>query len=151
MFNIRVYGILIDAGLVLVTDEFRLGMLMTKFPGGGLEFGEGTLDCLKREWVEELGMEIEQAVHYYTTDFYQPSYHLPEKNQLISIYYLVKPKMPFQVTTTEQKFDFAELVDGVQSFRWMKLEDVQEDAFTFPIDKIVGKKIREDFLAGYLT
>ena len=48
-FNIRVYGFLLDDGRVLVTDEFRLGIYMTKFPGGGLHFGEGTVDCLKRE------------------------------------------------------------------------------------------------------
>ena len=47
-FNIRVYGFLIDEGCILVTDEFRLGIFMTKFPGGGLIYGEGMIDCLKR-------------------------------------------------------------------------------------------------------
>ncbi|MFN5439619.1 MAG: NUDIX hydrolase, partial [Bacteroidota bacterium] len=42
MFNIRVYGILIsDDNQVLVSDEFIRGNYYTKFPGGGLEFGEG--------------------------------------------------------------------------------------------------------------
>ena len=45
MFNIRVYGILInDAKQVLVSDEYIRGTYITKFPGGGLEFGEGTRD-----------------------------------------------------------------------------------------------------------
>ena len=43
-FNIRVYGLWIREGRILVTDEFRLGTFMTKFPGGALEFGEGTID-----------------------------------------------------------------------------------------------------------
>ena len=54
-FNIRVYGILInDNKQVLVADEYIRGGMYTKFPGGGLEFGEGTRDCLKRELKEEV-------------------------------------------------------------------------------------------------
>jgi len=32
-FNIRVYGLLLDDNRILVTDEYRLGIFMTKFPG----------------------------------------------------------------------------------------------------------------------
>ena len=47
-FNIRVYGILInDRNELLVSDELIKGLQFTKFPGGGLEWGEGTMDCLK--------------------------------------------------------------------------------------------------------
>jgi 8-oxo-dGTP pyrophosphatase MutT (NUDIX family) len=49
MFNIRVYGLVIRQGKVLLTDEIRFGIPMTKFPGGGLKPGEGTVDCLRRE------------------------------------------------------------------------------------------------------
>ena len=41
MFTIRVYGILLHKGCVLVCDELIKGRHITKFPGGGLEFGEG--------------------------------------------------------------------------------------------------------------
>ena len=34
-------------------------MYVTKFPGGGMEFGEGTIDCIKRECMEEFGEEVE--------------------------------------------------------------------------------------------
>jgi len=59
---------LIDEAKVLVSDEFRLGIFMTKFPGGELNFGEGTKDCLRREFMEELNTEIDIISHYYTTD-----------------------------------------------------------------------------------
>jgi ADP-ribose pyrophosphatase YjhB (NUDIX family) len=73
-FNIRVYGILInEQKQLLVSDEFIRGGYYTKFPGGGLEFGEGTRDCLKREFIEELNLKIEVLDHLYTTDFYQES------------------------------------------------------------------------------
>jgi hypothetical protein len=48
-FNIRGYGLFIHKGRILVTDEFRMDQFLTIFPGRGLHFGEGTIDCLKRE------------------------------------------------------------------------------------------------------
>src|SRR5215467_6889411 len=97
MFNIRVYGILINnEKQVLVVDEFIRGGYYTKFPGGGLELGEGTRDCLVREFKEEMDLEVEVGEHLYTTDFYQVSAFNPA-HQIISIYYLVKALEPIKV------------------------------------------------------
>ena len=74
MFNIRVYGILFGEGKkVLVSDEFIRGNYYTKFPGGGLDFGEGTRDCLKREFKEEMDLDVLVTDHLYTTDLIQMS------------------------------------------------------------------------------
>ncbi len=136
-FNIRVYGLVINEfDQIMVTDEFRLGMRMTKFPGGGLQFGEGTIDCLKREFREEMDQEIEVLDHFYTTDFFQSTRLLKEPQQLISIYYRVKPEKPENIQTTKLKFDFDDL-DGAQTFRWLDLKTITPDEFTFPIDKKV--------------
>jgi 8-oxo-dGTP diphosphatase len=140
-FNIRVYGILIDDKKVLVTDEFRLGVFMTKFPGGGLIYGEGMIDCLKREFREELHTEIEIISHYYTTDFFIESALIPVKSQLISIYYLVQAQKPFPFKTTTKKYDFPEITDGAQSFRWISVSDLTDD-FTFPVDKVVAARLK---------
>ena len=140
-FNIRVYGFLLDEGSVLVTDEFRLGIYMTKFPGGGLQFGEGTIDCLKREFMEELNTPIEIISHFYTTDFYQPTTFLPSDMQLFNIYYRVKAEKPYRFQTTLIKNDIPPF-DGAQSFRWVRLDELNEEIFTFPIDRfIVGKLV----------
>jgi 8-oxo-dGTP diphosphatase len=144
-FNIRVYGFLIDEGRILVTDEFRLGIFMTKFPGGGLNQGEGMIDCLKREFREELNIEIEIISHYYTTDFFVASELLPVNSQLISIYYLVRARKPYPFKTTEKKFDFPEAVDGAQSFRWIPVVELTEEEFTFQVDKFIIHKLRKDF------
>lgn len=145
-FNIRVYGFLIDDGKVLVTDEFRLGIFMTKFPGGGLQFGEGTIDCLKREFMEELGSEIEVLSHYYTTDFFQPTTLLPSDMQLFNVYYLVTTDKPFRFPVTTVKNDILP-IDGAQCFRWVKISELNEDEFTFPIDKFIVSKLRQEYLS----
>jgi mutator protein MutT len=136
-FTIRIYGIIInDKDEILLTDEFRLGMRMTKFPGGGLEPGEGTIDCLRREFREEMEQEIKNIRHFYTTDFFQPTRLLPEPHQLISIYYFADLLNPEKLITTTKKFDFDD-VDGAQTFRWEKIADLKSEDFTFPIDKVV--------------
>ena len=144
-FNIRVYGLLIDEGHILVTDEFRLGIFMTKFPGGGLKFGEGLIDCLKREFREELSSDIEKISHYYTTDFFQPTSLLETTMQLISIYYRVSIDKPYHFRTTSRKFDFPEITDGAQCFRWLKIDELSEDDVTFPIDKKIVTMIQSLF------
>lgn len=142
-FTIRVYALILnDQNEVLVTDEFQLGMKMTKFPGGGMNFGEGTIDCLKREMLEECNQEIEDIQHFYTTDFYQKALFW-EGYQLMSIYYLAKIKEPARICISEIPFDFPEMKDGCQSFRWVSLEKINPDDFTFPIDKHVAHLLKE--------
>jgi len=102
-FIIRVYGIILnEKNEVLLTDEFQLGMKMTKFPGGGLNYGEGTVDCLRREFREECNeQELKNIRHFYTTDFFQEALFY-EHHQLISIYYLADLQMPLRVPISKK-------------------------------------------------
>ena len=148
-FNLRVYGILInDKKQVLVADEYIRGGLYTKFPGGGLEFGEGTRDCLKRELKEELGIEAEIGDHIYTTDYFQMSAFRPE-DQIISIYYFAKQLEELKVPLRTKPFDFDEnqmdiynKTGETETFRWIEWTDFSEEVVTLPIDKIVAKMIK---------
>jgi len=144
-FVIRVYALIVNArNEVLISDEYMVNTLMTKFPGGGLEFGEGTIDCLKREAMEEFGQSIEIISHFYTTDFYQKAlFH--ENTQLISIYYLANFPDPIIFKISEKSFDFSENVNGSQSFRWRNLSDLSPEELTFPIDKVVVELLKEGF------
>jgi ADP-ribose pyrophosphatase YjhB (NUDIX family) len=150
-FNIRVYGILMDENKrVLVSDEYIRGHFFTKFPGGGLELGEGTRNCLKREFKEETGLDVEIGDHIYTTDFFQIS-AFNNKDQIISIYYYVKADAR-KLQTKQTAFDFfpAQISDPegeAEVFRWIEWNEFNEDTVSLPIDKIVVKMIKEN-LAG---
>ncbi|HEV7333522.1 MAG TPA: NUDIX domain-containing protein [Flavisolibacter sp.] len=151
-FTLRVYGILINTEKqVLVSDEYIRGAFYTKFPGGGLEYGEGTRDCLKREFIEEMNLRVEVGEHLYTTDYYQESAFRPGE-QIISIYYLVKPLEAIQVPLRTGPFQFDEeqlLVYNqkgeIETFRFIPWEDFSEDTVSLPIDKIASRIIKERF------
>src|ERR1700679_2554553 len=137
-FNVRVYGLLINGdNEILISDEQEYGMRFTKFPGGGLEFGEGLIDGLKREFIEECNAEVEVLSHFYTTDFFVKSAF--NDSQVISIYYMVKNLSDLNLTIKTLVFDFDEEGDVLQSFRWVKLNDLQPDDFLFPTDQHVVK------------
>jgi 8-oxo-dGTP pyrophosphatase MutT (NUDIX family) len=141
-FNVRVYGLLIDSRKrVLVADEFIRGAYFTKFPGGGLEFGEGTRDCLKREFKEETDLEVTIGEHIYTTDFFQIS-AFNKKDQIICIYYFVHTAEPIPLVTHTMPFAFqphqvADKNGTAEVFRWIDWNDLSEQAVSLPIDKIV--------------
>ncbi len=147
-FNIRVYGVLIDEQRrVLVSDEYIRGKFFTKFPGGGLEFGEGTRDCLKREFKEETGLDVQIGDHIYTTDFFQIS-AFNNNDQIISIYYYVHADAS-QLPTKNKAFDFfpAQITDPegeAEVFRWIEWNDLTTEMFSLPIDKIVAGMIKND-------
>ena len=135
-FNIRVYGICIQDNKVLVNEELIRGRTVIKFPGGGLDWGEGVIDCLKREWKEELGVDIEVIEHFYTTDFFQVSAF--DNSQVISIYYLVKAELPETIINH---------VANERTF-WLDARNITADTFTLAIDKIAGSMLEDMFKPG---
>lgn len=131
-FNIRVYGVLIHKNKVLLTQESRFGKQFTKFPGGGLKFGEGTKDCLIREFLEEFNLSIQVKELLYINDFYQQS-AFSKKDQILSIYYLVTP--------TNNNFSPETLFIRDEQPYWILKNKLKKDDLTFPIDQIVAQKI----------
>ena len=150
MFNIRVYGILInEEKKVLVSDEYIRGNYYTKFPGGGLEFGEGTRDCLKREFKEEMDLDVEILDHIYTTDFFQMSAFNPA-DQIISIYYFVKALEEIKAPLRNKEFDFDEgqlriykEKNEIETFRFIEWDNFSAESVTLPIDKAVADMLKK--------
>jgi 8-oxo-dGTP diphosphatase len=134
-FNIRVYGIWIHQGKVLIAHEEIDDLKMTKFPGGGLEFGEGIKDALKREFMEELSVQPEKVSHYYTTDFFVQSV-FKSTDQLISVYYLVEDVPLDLVLTNEVRLGHR--ID----FEWVEINELSTDRMTFPLDKKMVERLK---------
>lgn len=124
---------------VLVSDEIIRGKKYTKFPGGGLQFGEGLTDCLRREFMEEAEIKIEVKEHIYTTDFFQPS-AFDNESQVISVYYLVRSEEVGKIKVADEPFDTSNSYNINQNFRWVKLDQLKyEQHLSLPIDtKVVG-------------
>ncbi|MFZ9694884.1 MAG: NUDIX hydrolase [Chitinophagaceae bacterium] len=149
---IRVYGILRGPNKeVLVSDEKIRGNLFTKFPGGGLEFGEGTRDCVVREFKEEMNLRVRADEHIYTTDFFQQS-AFNTAHQIISVYYHVTPLEPIQVPLRDRPFDFNEKdllkyeqTQQIESFRFIPWELFSPAVMQLPIDKIVAQHLKDRY------
>lgn len=121
-------------------------MPMLKFPGGGLEWGEGIADALKREFKEELNAEIEIVRHFYTTDFFQASAFNPQQ-QIISVYYLVRLTNNNETLFTEWDKSFPS--EGEVRFHWISPSIFESEApLTFPIDRKVGLMIKNEWALG---
>ncbi|MCJ8211218.1 NUDIX domain-containing protein [Mucilaginibacter sp. RS28] len=142
LFNVRVYGLLINEyDEILISDEQEYGFRFTKFPGGGLELGEGLIDGLKREFMEECNAEIEVLDHFYTTDFYVKSAF--NDSQIISVYYWVKALSELNLNFKTRQFDFDGEGEVLQAFRWLPVEQLSVTDMTFPIDQHVVKLLKQ--------
>lgn len=143
-FNIRVYFLLFDEGQkhVLVSDELIRGQKITKFPGGGLEYGEGLRDGAMREALEELGQPIRIKEHFYTTDFFVQSAFNPQ-DQVISVYYLAELISDVNFRIVKQKHDFYN--HDSESFRWVEISGITPSDFNFPADQKAVELILQKF------
>lgn len=133
--NIRVYAIYLNENKeIMALDEGYAGEKLIKFPGGGLEYGEGTLDCLHREFAEELNLKISVLGHFYTQEDFLVS-RFRENEQLLTIYYKVDIL----------NIDELEILDNsIEQIKWISLHE--EDPLPLPIDKIVFQKLKETLL-----
>lgn len=141
-FNLRVYAIITNSKEeILLSKERRNGFEFTKFPGGGVEFGEGILGALYRELKEELRAEIESASFFYVNDFFQASSFRSE-DQVISFYYWVTLEN-LEAVCLERKTPIGcSDVEDYEQAIWVKKTAIFE-LLTFPIDRIVASKMAQ--------
>jgi ADP-ribose pyrophosphatase YjhB (NUDIX family) len=134
-FNIRVYGILSDAdGRILVSHERIKKQAYAKFPGGGLEYGEGLKDGLIREFQEELNLNIGVGELLFITDFFIQSAFKGE-DQLVSVYYSVYAAALGSISTVDKWPSPEFVVDKKQLFQWINPSEIGIEQLNFPGDK----------------
>lgn len=133
-FNVRAYAICENGNKILALYEYHKNQIYCKLPGGGVEFGEGILDCLHREFLEELNVKIEIIEHLYTQEHFVESI-IDDGRQILLIYYIVKI-----VNLEDMKINTSD----ISRLEWI---DVNENPFVLPIDKIALSKYREKIKA----
>ena len=135
-FNVRLYALLEYKGKVLVMHEPFQGKLIYKFPGGGLEFGEGTKDCIKRELKEELNLKVEVHEHFYTQDFFVLNAFDPTE-QVLLIYY--------KATITDKALAKLKVLDAdISELLWLTKEELNAEKFTLEADKVVVELYKKE-------
>lgn len=134
--EIRVKGLIINSN-----NEILLGYSYHtyQFPGGHLEKGESTKDCLKREILEETGMDISPSlmepllsIKYYTK---KPN---SGKNCCEKLYYYVI-KTDQNVNLRKTNYTEEEKI-GNYVLRYMDIDDI-EDVIIDHVNKYPAQKV----------
>ena len=135
----RVYGFLINnSRQVLVSAERFKGIPLIKFPGGGVEWGEGLQDALIREFKEELKISIRVNENIYFNDFPVES-AIDKRYQVQAFFYHVEPLEPMRFSTV---LSLEPPEKNTENFIWVDLENLSEELFTFEIEKQAARTLK---------
>ena len=125
--RIRVAGILVRDGKILLVRHEKNDKSYWLLPGGGVDFGETAGDALVREFQEEVGLSIQVGKLVLVQDSIPPSHH----RQVLNLYFLV----------TADKFDIHVTQDAVL-----------KDASFYPLTEFgsmtVNPDVKKEILEG---
>lgn len=143
-FLLRVYALLFTThNHIVLSREIYQGQELVKFPGGGVEYGEGLREALSREIREELAFETDPLAwkHFYTTDFFQPSaFH--ERRQVISVYYRWPELLDHQWWANRLK-EMTSIPNRKEEFFLLCSTELTPEVLSLPIDRHVALLLRE--------
>lgn len=132
-FIVRVYGLIHNKwNEVLLAEEFHFNTFMRKFPGGGLEFGEGPAECLYREIQEELNINLPVGELLHTTSVFIQSAFNPD-HQVLGIYFLVEANAK-AISLFRDLYQLPSN-NGEERFKWVSADELRPEDLTFPADQ----------------
>lgn len=82
--RIRVAALIIRNGRILLAEHEKGGRRYWLLPGGGVEYGESVEEALKRELIEEAGLEIETRDILWIVDSIPDDHHRHVLNLILS-------------------------------------------------------------------
>lgn len=86
--RVRIAGILVENGKVLMIEQEKKGNRYWLLPGGGLDFGESFEECIKREFMEEAGIEVESEKLMFISESIAPD----NSRHIVNLYFKVVKK-----------------------------------------------------------
>ena len=131
-FNVRTYGVLLskDLNQVLLVEEMIEGRRLLKFPGGGIELGEGPAEALKREFKEELEFSVEVESVFYVSPNFHVSYFRPQ--QFLGLYWRLRWSDLNQVPTSQNP--------NIKA-HWKNISALRPEELTHPLDQEVVRHL----------
>lgn len=135
-FNVRAYMVVVQDGRVLVSYErLPMGGVM-KFPGGGVEWGEGPVAAIRREALEELGQSVTvNALLHVSRKAHISSFD--DNQQVLAIHHLTQLDGPVRFEdegTLEDVFGKGvPMMD--QKLGWREVDTLQPQDFHFASDR----------------
>ena len=139
LFNVRVYALIVKNNRLLISEEQHGGVFLRKFPGGGLQFGEGIVQALHRELKEELNADVESEKLLCVTEDFVVSF-LNNKQQVIGVHYWVELKQDYSDNHLDN--NRVELENGYIHFKWVMIDELKADDFSSPVDKSAFEKLK---------
>ena len=113
-----------------------------KFPGGGVELGEGVMDAWWRECQEELGCQpaMQSVELFHTVETFIRSIFRPD-DQLIALYYVCRLQSNEDVAWTEESAASPGGESNVQ-VSWKDWRSLDFRSFRFPTDQSAIQKLQ---------
>lgn len=131
--NFSSRGLLVEDGKVLFVEYTIEGGNYFALPGGSLEVGESIEDCVKREFLEEVGIAVSPKELILVNEFIDenPKYAAPSWKQGIhqieTIFEVERTNA--SITKVELKLDF-----GMEGFRWLSKAEMEQLQFFPEVD-----------------
>lgn len=135
-FNARCYAMICsDKGRLLVLKERWRGVDLQKLPGGGLELGEGMLECLDREISEEFAASQPLTwAHFHCPTHCFSSQFRPEE-QLLLNYFLAEEKVD------EEQWAIIPDDPNILELVWLDIDTSNVHWFTLESDRDAFMKL----------
>jgi 8-oxo-dGTP diphosphatase len=137
-FNARCYVLIRSKqNRILVMQERWQGVDLNKFPGGGLELGEGLLECIHREIAEEfLSSEKLAYSHFFTPTEYFASRFKPQEQLLLNYF-------TNSTEADEQQWSLIPNDANLLGMQWLELKAENAQWFTLQSDRDAFLKLLE--------
>lgn len=111
--RIRVAALIVHGDKILLAEHEKGGRRYWLLPGGGVDYGESIEEALKRELLEEAGIEIEVGDLLWTLDSIPPDRHRHVLNLILEARALSEDLRPVREAV-------------LQDVRWVPLADLAD-------------------------